>query len=88
MSQFTIKRDVTKLTITAQTGIGWTFGFNHNCSDEAYAILLRNEIQGRMDAEVSRIRREAYNLGWKDKSRKVRKATNFGGNPDHLSVWS
>lgn len=87
MAQFTIKREGTKLSITANTGIGWTFGFVHNCSDEPYAILLLNEIQEKMYAEVKRIKEEAYEKGWRDKSRKQRKATQFGGNPDYLSIY-
>lgn len=87
MSQFTIKREGTKLSITANTGIGWTFGFIHTCSDEPYAILLRNEIQERMDAEISRVKKEAYEKGWRDKSSKKKKATTFGGNPDYLSIY-
>lgn len=87
MSAIKIQRDGSRVQVVADTNINWTFTFHHQCSDEPYAILLTKAIREKLEQEISSIKRQAYEKGWKDKSAKVRKATQFGGSADYLSIY-
>lgn len=76
---FALTRDGSKIKVEVGTSIGWTFTTSINCSDEPYAILLKQNMENKMYEELTRIRREAYEQGWKDKSRKQKKQTWWTG---------
>lgn len=61
--------------------IGCNIDLKFQRSFEMDAILLRNQIQKDLSDKIEKIRRDAYNLGWKEaKSKKVAKRTWFNGN--------
>ena len=76
---FIFSRDNSKVKLEINTSIGWTFTTSISCTDEPYAILLMKNMNDKMYEELTRIRREAYEQGWKDKSRKQRKSTWWTG---------
>jgi hypothetical protein len=75
----TFTRKERTINITIDTSIEWQFVPTLTCSDEPYAILLRQNLADKMYAELTRIRQEAYNQGWKDKSGHKPKKTWFTG---------
>lgn len=73
------KRDGSTIEVKVNTSIGWHYTQTIRCSDEPYAILLTQNLNDHLRSELTRIRREAYEQGWKDKSRKQRKETWWKG---------
>ena len=58
----------------------WIFTTQFNCKSDAYAILLAQRMSDDMQNKLESIRREYYNLGWKEaKSKKSPKRTWFSG---------
>ena len=61
--------------------IGWHVQLNYPRHNEMDAILLRNQLQKDINKKIESIRRDAYELGWKEaKSKKTRKRDWFNGN--------
>lgn len=77
---FDITREGSKTTIKVETSIGWSYNTSINCNDEPYEILLAQNLRNKMYEGLTQIRKEAYEQGWKDKSRKQRKEDWFAGN--------
>lgn len=81
-----IKRSGTQLVISAEIFIGTvgdrTYEATWEAGSEAYAGLIRSEIQRNLERRLERIRREAYAQGWKDAKAKRAKKTLFSGQLD------
>jgi len=61
--------------------IGWHIEIPYQRNTEMDAILLRNQLQSDLSNKIEKIRRDAYNAGWKEaKSKKTRKRDWFNGN--------
>lgn len=66
------------VNIATTMGNGWWWHLFIECSDEPYAILLKERLEADMERKIESIRRESYEQGWKDaKSKKVAKKTWF-----------
>lgn len=77
----TVSNKEETVIINVSMTIGWNINFKAQRSGEMDAILLRNQIQKDLSDKIEKIRRDAYNLGWKEaKSKKVAKRTWFNGN--------
>jgi hypothetical protein len=74
-----IKRVNSRVHLDIQTGVlDKYYTLDLNCSNDLHAELLRRAFDAKLEKELQRIRRNAYNQGWKDaKSKKVPKATWF-----------
>jgi len=55
----------------------WTYSFSHNVGHPVPAGQILNAIEEQFAERVRKIRRDAYNEGWKDKTRRKRKKTEF-----------
>lgn len=76
-----IGRNKEEVEIKVNLSIGWYVNFKYGRHSELDAILLTNQIRKDLSNHIEKIRRQAYELGWKDaKSRKVKKKTEFIGN--------
>ncbi len=69
-------------TVTVKIKGGWPVGdwvwtWSIDVGQEAYALLLVNNMRERMGYELSRIREDAYNEGWKNAKAKTTKRTWF-----------
>lgn len=53
------------------------FQFHCATSDPYYAYLLANHFQKRLQDEIEKAHRRAYDIGFKDGKNKQRKKTNF-----------
>lgn len=85
---FTIKQEGNCVKIEVLSSIRWSITFRHSRNEELDAILLRNQLQTDLSNKIEQIRREAYELGWKDaKSKKIAKRTWFNGNINSDYVW-
>lgn len=62
--------------ITIDSGVG-NFVFTHNCVHGYLSGLMRDQYERYMQSQLEKIRREAYNQGWKDAKAKSKKATWF-----------
>jgi len=71
--------DGTKVKIFIEVGVfDKMVVFTHECSHDYFAHLMRDSYINHMNRKLEKIRREAYNQGWKDaKSKKVAKNTFF-----------
>lgn len=76
-----IKKDMTtiqlKISYLIPYGSSWGSLFSHTCSSEHETELMYAHLLAVMEAEVTKIRREAYEQGWKDKSAKKPKQNWF-----------
>lgn len=78
MIQFT--REGTKVRIEiSSNALSKSFLFYHECGQDHFASLMDDSYQERMSQSLERIRREAYNQGWKDAKAKVKKESWFSG---------
>jgi len=76
-----ISRQQNKVTVNISLSIGWNITLLYERSGEMDAILLQNQLQSDLEKKIETIRREAYELGWKQaKSKKDRKKDWFNGN--------
>lgn len=76
-----ISRKKENVTVDISLSIGWDIELTYLRSSEMDAILLSNQIEKDLQNRIETIRREAYQLGWKQaKSKKVRKKDWFNGN--------
>lgn len=75
-----IEREGRTVTAKLSAAIGWTFHFTHTCSDDAYAAYVRQDVSSKIFDTIKRIRQEAYNQGWSDKTKRKPKETWFSGN--------
>lgn len=58
-------------------GQSWTSHFSHPCSSEHEKELMYAHLKDAMEAGIIKVREEAYNQGWADKSSKRSKRTWF-----------
>ena len=78
-----IERNGAELRVVLESGVHTgteptRFVATYNCGAEWAAYLLRENINDRMRARLSAIRKEAYEQGWKDaKSKKGAKTAWF-----------
>jgi hypothetical protein len=71
-----------RLEVSGKWPLSKTYYFYWECNNEDFANLLTENIRSHMQNELQRIRREAYDHGWKDaKSKKGSKETWFS------SIW-
>lgn len=77
MIQF--KRKDNRLEVLIDTNLGVYYNLYWNCSDEQYALLLRDHLAEKMANKLEQIRREAYEQGWYDKRKRKPKQTWFKG---------
>lgn len=76
-----ISREQKDVTVNIAMSIGWNITLRYQRSSEMDAILLSNQLQADLQKKIETIRREAYELGWKQaKSKKDRKKDWFNGN--------
>lgn len=76
-----VSREQKDVTVNLSLSIGWNITLRYERSGEMDAILLSNQIQSDLQKKIETIRREAYELGWKQaKSKKVSKKDWFNGN--------
>lgn len=76
-----ITSDKGTVTLNLKMSIGWSVDFDYMRNSTMDAILLRNQMQNDLYAKIEKIRKDAYELGWKEaKSKKVAKKTCFNGN--------
>jgi len=76
-----ITSDKATVTLNLKMSIGWSVDFDYLRNGTMDAILLRNQMQNDLHKHIEKIRRDAYELGWKDaKSKKTRKRDWFNGN--------
>lgn len=76
-----ISRQQKDVTVNISLSIGWNIDLTYPRSCDMDAILLSNQIQADLKKKIETIRREAYELGWKQaKSKKVSKKDWFNGN--------
>lgn len=79
MIQISSLSDKVKVQITTSIGYNFTLSYERSC--EMDAVLLRNQLQEDLRKKIESIRKDAYELGWKEaKSKKVRKKDWFNGN--------
>ncbi|MFZ1301001.1 MAG: hypothetical protein WAQ27_00240 [Candidatus Microsaccharimonas sp.] len=78
----TITREGKAVKIKAEYGIeGWYSNFENTANSELDAILRHRKLSDNLWNLVSEIRREAYELGWKEKTaKKTKKRDWFNGN--------
>jgi hypothetical protein len=74
-----IEREGEKINLTVDTNIGYSYTPSINCGSVPYAILLTQHLQDKMGKELTRIRQEAYNQGWDDKTKRKPKQNWFRG---------
>jgi hypothetical protein len=74
-----IKKDDKKLTIELENGLGWRWPFVYECSSEGVAVMLRHLVQKYLYDVLSRIRRNAYEAGYKAGRAKKKRAEYFSG---------
>lgn len=68
------------MEVDAPYPVSKTYFFYWDCERDDFAELLTKHLKDHLYNEIQRIRREEYNLGWKDaKSKKVAKRTWFKG---------
>lgn len=81
MIQITRKGTSVKIDFTSRIPLCdvRVFGFNWECNTEVYAGLLTNHLSNGLWSELVRVRKEAYEKGWKDAKAKVRKENWFSG---------
>jgi hypothetical protein len=75
-------REENKVTIKIKHGLfynGDYFSLPIQQSYEYQAELLRRQLENHLNDQLKRIKREAYNEGWKDKSAKRKKRDEFYG---------
>lgn len=76
-----VRINETQVVIDINISIGYRVAFRFNNDSNMNAILLRNQINMDLSKKIEQIRREAYELGWKDaKGKKLPKRTWFNGN--------
>ena len=84
----TIKREENKIKVIIKYGIdSWYSELTIHEDYELNAILKERQLNNHLYETIEKIRRDAYNLGWKDKaSKKNKKRTWFSGNinSDHV----
>lgn len=69
-----------KVTVLCGTAGQCTFHADHQCGNKWYAGLLAKQWRQEACVEMQRIRREAYEAGWRDaKSKKRPKKDWFSG---------
>lgn len=71
-----VNNQVVELVITFMNGYAgeWDYTFSHDCSHKAYAGLAASALSRQFHDQIERIRREAYENGWKDaKGRKAKR---------------
>ena len=79
MLQITTEKEIVNVNISLS--IGWSIDLKYQRHSQIDAVLLRNQIQSDLNNKIETIRREAYELGWKEaKSKKIRKRDWFNGN--------
>ena len=76
-----ITSDKATVTLNLKMSIGWIVDFDYLRNSTMDAILLRNQMQNDLHKHIEKMRRDAYELGWKEaKSKKTRKRDWFNGN--------
>jgi hypothetical protein len=66
-----------EVAVKVTTSVGWHITARFNCDSVLYAILLRKELDEKLNRELNRIREEAYQKGWRDAKAKKVKETWF-----------
>lgn len=62
--------------IHVDSGLG-KFTFTHECGQDYLASLMCDQYERHMRSVLEKVRKEAYNQGWKDAKAKNKKATWF-----------
>lgn len=76
-----ISHEENNVVIQATLTVKYDLNFRLERNSILDAILLKNQIQKDLDARIEKIRKDAYNLGWKDaKSKREKKKRNFCDN--------
>jgi len=69
-----------KVSVIIETGVdGFNLPLTWETNQQLYAILLRDSIEKHMNERLEKIRRAAYNSGWKDAKAKTKKQNWFAG---------
>ena len=67
-----------RIEVSGKWPLSKNYFFYWQCNDDDFAALLAQNLESKMHIELERIRREAYNKGWKDaKDKKSAKETWF-----------
>jgi len=65
--------------VNTSSSINWHIKAKFNCNSELYAALLRQELHSHLNNTLERIRKQAYEQGWKDAKARTKKETWFSG---------
>lgn len=65
-----ITREKNVLTINFNTGLGWITLFTRESSSELDAVLLKEKLENRLGDRIETIKREAYERGYTDKTKR------------------
>lgn len=76
-----IKREGTfvKVVVDSQWPISGQYSFQWDTGRNDFACLLSENLKNKMVRDIERMRRDAYNQGWKDAKAKAKKETWFSG---------
>jgi len=71
--------------ITIPNGDCYTYYFYHNGTESSndFAEFLADAIQTQFMEHVGEIRRNAYNAGWEDKTKRQKRVTDFSDCPNY-----
>ena len=75
-----ITQEDTNVRLSIESNLGCNYIVRYNCGDVYYSRLLRDHLQAKMYNKLEAIRREAYEEGWRDKTKRKPKQTWFRGN--------
>lgn len=77
----TITKKGTSVMIEVQSKypLNRSYLFYWECGREDFALLLRDNLQGKMNDALEKIRQDAYMKGWKDAKARAKKETWFSG---------
>lgn len=85
---FDFKLDGTKIVCRVETGISVeknVLQLVWECNDEMFARLLFDRLQQKQSALIEQIRKEEYNQGWNDKTKRRLKRDWFSSS--FKKVW-
>lgn len=83
----TITRKEKIVDVNLVMSIGWSINLEYARSSEMDAVLLNNQLNKDLRDFMETVRREAYDEGWKDKTKRNRKRTYFPSSPIKKATW-
>lgn len=79
----TITTEGKTLTVHLETGIGFTYFIKSERDCPMDAALLRSQLNKYFGDQMEAIRRESYEKGWSDKTKRKQKQTWFSNRFNH-----